>query len=75
MGKLKNTTAAAMALLEAYKLNSLKHQLKNDPENAKIQKKLEDSARTFLVLAEEGFDESSLCKLIGESTDAKTVSE
>lgn len=75
MGQLKNTTAAAMALVEVYNLNSLKYQLKKDPENTKIQKKLEDSARTFLVLAEEGFDESTLRKLIGEPKDAETVSE
>jgi cell fate (sporulation/competence/biofilm development) regulator YlbF (YheA/YmcA/DUF963 family) len=75
MGKLKNTTAAAMALVEVYKLNSLKHQLKKDPENTKIQKKFEDSKRTFAVLAMEGFDEATLSKLIGEPIDAETVSE
>lgn len=75
MGKLKNTTAAAIALIEIYNVNSLKYLLKKDPENAKIRKKLEDSKRTFAVLAMEGFDESTLNKLIGEPIDAKTVSE
>lgn len=75
MGKLKNTTAAAMALVEIYNVNRLKHLLNKDPENSKINKKLEDSKRTFAVLAMEGFDEATLSKLIGEPKDAKTVSE
>lgn len=75
MGKLKNTTAAAMALVEIYNLNSLKYQLEKDPENNKIQKKVNDSAKTFLILAEEGFDEETLAKLIGEPKHAEAVSE
>jgi len=75
MGKLKNTTAAAMALVEIYNVNRLKHLLTKDPENVKISKKLEDSKRTFAVLAMEGFDEATLSKLIGEPIDAETVSE
>lgn len=75
MGKLKNTTAAAMALVEIYNVNKLKHQLTKDPQNAKISKKLEDSKKTFAVLAMEGFDESTLSKLIGEPIDAETIPE
>ena len=75
MAKLKNTTAAAMALAQIYKINSLKFRLKKDPGNAKIKKNLEDATKTFLVLAEEGFDEITLNKLIGEPKDAEALSE
>lgn len=74
MSKVKNTTAAARALVEIHNVNGLKYKLKKDPENTKIIKDLEEATRTFAVLALEGFDDSILRILMGEPKIAETIS-